>query len=354
MVDACILVWSVAVSDPRSPSYGQHLSLRAVHDRYGPLRGDRDRVLRYLQSIDHDVIHADQWGDMITVTAKASAIEQLFRTRLGWVSHSLGVTKRRAVRARDPLTLPSELHPLIDFISLNCPVNHARPRASSVLRSRTMRQEEEDGETSRSLSALSALRVYPGNEEAYVYFQPLCGLDALSPINSQSPPCSNGSQPMDRPSHYQFVVSKHADSGAELDLQPIVQTLRYSSIGCFDRKGNPCRSSADCTCIAKLSSLPKYVQLRVAVHAVYSPGENSNASSSSTASSTHSLEQFLGASLLFALTDVATPAFLSALYGMPPGLSVQHGSNQSVAEFYGEVADYHHLPSYHHHHHHHH
>lgn len=329
-----------------------------MHDRYGPLRGDRDRVLRYLRSIDHDVIHADQWGDMITVTAKASAIEQLFRTRLGWVSHSLGITKRRAVRARDPLTLPSELHPLIDFISLNCPVNHARPRASSVLR---RREEDGDGETSR-LSALSALRVYPGNEEAYVYFQPLCGLDALSPINSQSPPCSNGSQPMDRPSHYQFVVSKHADSGAELDLQPIVQTLRYSSIGCFDhRKGNPCRSSADCTCIAKLSSLPKYVQLRVAVHAVYSPGENSNASSSSStasyssstassssSSSTHSLEQFLGASLLFALTDVATPAFLSALYGMPPGLSVQHGSNQSVAEFYGEVADYHHLPSYHH------
>jgi hypothetical protein len=169
---------------------------------------------------------------------------------------------------------------------------------------------------------------------------------------------------MDRPSHYQFVVSKHTDSGADLDLQPIVQTLRYSAISCFEQKSgasNPCRGgsmtrSADCTCIAKLSSLPKYVQLRVAIHAVYSPGgatSINNGSSSSTTTTTR-LEQFLGASLLFALTDVATPSFLSALYGIPPGLSAQHGSNQSVAEFYGEVpafVTHHHQYQYHHHHH---
>ena len=329
-----------------------------MHDRYGPLPGDRDRVLRYLRSLDHIIIHEDQWGDMVTVTATAAAIEQLFSTRLGWVSHSLGVTQKRAVRAREPLTVPSELHPLIDFISLNCPVNHARPRASSALR----RRDQEGGDISRSRST-SALRVYLGNEEAYVYFQPLCGSDPLSPANNQSPPC-NESQPMDRPSHYQFVVSKHTDSGADLDLQPIVQTLRYSAISCFEQKSgasNPCRGgsmtrSADCTCIAKLSSLPKYVQLRVAIHAVYSPGgatSINNGSSSSTTTTTR-LEQFLGASLLFALTDVATPSFLSALYGIPPGLSAQHGSNQSVAEFYGEVpafVTHHHQYQYHHHHH---
>jgi len=342
---------SAAVSDPRSPSYGQHLSLRAVHDRYGPLPGDRDRVLRYLRSLDHIIIHEYQWGDMVTVTATAAAIEQLFSTRLGWVSHSLGVTKKRAVRAREPLTVPSELHPLIDFISLNCPVNHARPRASSALR----RRDQEGGDISRSQST-SALRVYPGNEEAYVYFQPLCGSDALSPANNQSPPC-NESQPMDRPSHYQFVISKHTDSGADLDLQPIVQTLRYSAISCFEQKSgasNPCRGgsmtrSADCTCIAKLSSLPKYVQLRVAIHAVYSPGGATNINNGSSSSTSTRLEQFLGASLLFVLTDVATPSFLSALYGIPPGLSAQHGSNQSVVEFYGEVPAF---VTHHHHHHH--
>jgi len=194
-----------------------------------------------------------------------------------------------------------------------------------------LRRSEEEG----LASSQPALRVYPGNEEAYVYFQPVCGSDTLSPANSQSPPC-NDSLPVNIPSHYQFVVSKHAESGAEVDLQHIVQTVASSAIYCFDQRAStPCHGGAssthsrDCTCIAKLSSLPKYVQLRVVVHAVYSAAGNS--------SSSVRLEQFLGASLLFALTDVATPAFLSSLYGIPPGLSVQHGSNQSVAEFYGEV-----------------
>ena len=47
--------------------------------------------------------------------------------------------------------------------------------------------------------------------------------------------------------------------------------------------------------------------------------------------------QTLGSSDLFALTDTATASFLSTLYNIPQGMSVQHGSNQSVAEFYGEV-----------------
>lgn len=48
--------------------------------------------------------------------------------------------------------------------------------------------------------------------------------------------------------------------------------------------------------------------------------------------------QALGSSNLFALTDVATAHFLSELYSIPEGLSVRHGSNQSVVEFYGEVS----------------
>jgi hypothetical protein len=45
----------------------------------------------------------------------------------------------------------------------------------------------------------------------------------------------------------------------------------------------------------------------------------------------------VGVSNLFALTDVATAAFLSKLYNIPPGTAVNFGSNQSVVEFYGEV-----------------
>jgi hypothetical protein len=44
----------------------------------------------------------------------------------------------------------------------------------------------------------------------------------------------------------------------------------------------------------------------------------------------------LGVSPYFALTDVATARFLSDLYNIPQGIRVNHGSNQSVAEFYDE------------------
>jgi hypothetical protein len=68
--------------------------------------------------------------------------------------------------------------------------------------------------------------------------------------------------------------------------------------------------------------LPKYTQLRVNITASYPDSAQ---------------VQALGASSLFALTDVATAHLLSNLYSIPPGISAQHGSNQSCIEFYGEV-----------------
>jgi hypothetical protein len=76
----------------------------------------------------------------------------------------------------------------------------------------------------------------------------------------------------------------------------------------------------------QVSSLPKYTQLRLNVTASY------------PASDSPQEDQGLGTSNLFALTDVATAHFLSDLYHIPQGLAVNHGSNQSVAEFYGEVS----------------
>jgi hypothetical protein len=73
----------------------------------------------------------------------------------------------------------------------------------------------------------------------------------------------------------------------------------------------------------QIANLPKYTQLRFNISATY-PGT--------------AQMQALGSSNLFALTDVATGHFLSNLYSIPQGISVQHGSNQSVAEFYGEVS----------------
>ena len=78
----------------------------------------------------------------------------------------------------------------------------------------------------------------------------------------------------------------------------------------------------------QLSSLPKYTQLRVNVTSKYPE------------SATPTVKQTVGTSNLFALTDVASAHFLSSLYSIPQGISVQHGSNQSVVEFYEEVRLY--------------
>lgn len=75
--------------------------------------------------------------------------------------------------------------------------------------------------------------------------------------------------------------------------------------------------------LSQLSPLPKYTQLRVNLTTSFQNGAS-----------------FSAVSNLFALTDIATASFLSTLYGIPKGLSVKHGSNQSVAEFYGEVRMY--------------
>ncbi len=73
----------------------------------------------------------------------------------------------------------------------------------------------------------------------------------------------------------------------------------------------------------QLSPLPKYTQLKVNITATYPTGKITQQ----------------GVTTRFALTDVATAKFLSDLYNMPPGIQVNHGSNQSVAEFYKEVSD---------------
>ncbi len=75
------------------------------------------------------------------------------------------------------------------------------------------------------------------------------------------------------------------------------------------------------SCPFQLSPLPKYTQLRVNI---------------TSASPNNPSVVVVGTSSLFALTDVATAHMLSQLYSIPQGLSVQHGSNQSVVEFYHE------------------
>ena len=99
----------------------------------------------------------------------------------------------------------------------------------------------------------------------------------------------------------------------------------------------------NCSCFAKLSPLPKYRQLRVAVTSFIPSVDDADMDGALStghrradpAYRTHNTTSH-GHSTLFVLTDVATVPLLLDLYRIPTGLTVRHGSNQSVIEFYNE------------------
>lgn len=116
----------------------------------------------------------------------------------------------------------------------------------------------------------------------------------------------------------------------ELNTDPYIFQPDTSKISCYyiDEESHPtipcngAQNATSCICYVLISPLPQYTQLVAAVL-------------SSPVSTTTNFTA-IGKSAPFALTDVATAAFLSKLYDIPTGLIVNHGSNQSCAEFYGE------------------
>jgi hypothetical protein len=116
----------------------------------------------------------------------------------------------------------------------------------------------------------------------------------------------------------------------ELNTDPSIFQPDISKVSCYYIDEDfiptiPCngaQNATSCICYVLVSPLPQYTQLVATVL-------------SSPVSTTTNFTA-IGESAPFALTDVATAAFLSNLYDIPTGLTVRHGSNQSCAEFYGE------------------
>jgi hypothetical protein len=162
-----------------------------------------------------------------------------------------------------------------------------------------------------------------GNEEALVSLKVHCG-DGM--VNQRNPPCSNLTA--DLIPRFEISVTQHNNQKSDpylLAANPLVFNLAAANLSCFNTFTNAgCDGHAgpNCTCYSKISGLPKYSQLKVTVATIF---DSLSATSTPDVSSN-----------LFALTDVATAAFLSDLYSIPSGISVKHGSNQSVAEFYGQ------------------
>jgi hypothetical protein len=129
-------------------------------------------------------------------------------------------------------------------------------------------------------------------------------------------------------------------------LLPLPSLLPPQDTVCYNHwTGSVCggHEGRNCSCFAKLSPLPKYRQLRVAVTSFVPLAADTDMDGALTTGHRRSDPAYRtinttshGHSTLFVLTDVATVPLLLELYSIPTGLTVRHGSNQSVIEFYNE------------------
>lgn len=297
-------------SNPKHSSYGKFLSQEEIRERYSPEETDVLRVSAYLQKIVGSKVTLNAKRDMITVSAKASAIEQFFDTSLMWHKHHTDGSEKRSLRATSKLhNVPAEISELISFISLNSPINHMVPHGYSE----KLRREE--AFQSQSVTAQA------GNQEALIRFAPVCG-DGL--LNTENPPCAG--QTPDNIPRYTVSVQQLSDDGSfYLNTNPSVFELVQQYIFCYNNNTlAACAGAAEsgfCTCLAKISPLPMYTMMQANVTSTLPSGEVTA----------------LGVTSSFTLTDVATVSFLSNLYNIPPGLKVANtAATQGVAEFYGE------------------
>lgn len=195
------------------------------------------------------------------------------------------------------------------------------------------------------------LMVLRGNEEAIVAVRNIsCGDGTL---NQENPPCLSASS---NTSTYAYTVGiqfyENKRGGQPITAEaPLHFDIDREEAYCVDvSDGLPCIKEAqtarnatkpqNCLCLFRIRPLPKYRQMRA--HFMIMEEDAMMAMKKQKKALIHQVQEasclFCASSALFALTDVATPQFLSTLYHIPTGLKVPANvsSTQAVAEFYGE------------------
>ena len=315
--------------------------LRELSNKYGATLEAKSKVSAFFETnIKNAIVETSEFGDFISVTASIEDIEIGLRTNLGSFSQKRKIIPKNALRATTAIYIPDEVQAYISFISLNSPANFLSPRE---IRPKLQGTKQEGGYTV-DLPFNTSVSVNNGNEEALLTFRTYCGDGSLNVFN---PPCGNLDDPTLIPTLFEVVATAYSNERSSdpvpLTTDPLTFSIKPPKVYCYNNFLFTACDGTDgynCTCTAKViflqtldrnylyhlslyfkvAPLPKYTQLRVNLTTIFS----------SSASYTQ-------VSNLFALTDVATASFLSNLYSIPKGLSVKHGSNQSVAEFYGEV-----------------
>lgn len=114
----------LAVSMPKSGSYGKHLSVTEIRNKYAPLEEDLQRVVSFFEKIPGSYVEVNKVGNMMQVNAPLQSVEAHLRTKLAWFRHSDEDTPKRSLRATSALQIPEDVRKVISFISLNSPISH--------------------------------------------------------------------------------------------------------------------------------------------------------------------------------------------------------------------------------------
>ena len=253
------------VSNPAHPAYGQYATLQELNARYGQTAANREKVLNFFRNIEGAEVRVGEHSDMFEVFAPVGSIHASLKTELAVVSHATKDTEKKSVRAMKPMDIPSDLHDLIAFVSLNAPVNHAMPRASKALskqrkdarRASGEEVSDKEGVFDKAEAELAAgnIGITVGNQEALATFRPFCGLNAAT-TNQENPPCATAGA-ANQPA-ITVTVSQHANIIGNtylIEQEPTVYNVPLSSIYCYNNVTHVACSGADgshCNCIAKV------------------------------------------------------------------------------------------------------
>jgi hypothetical protein len=250
------------ISNPKSKSYGNYLTLYEIDEKFGLSANDKQKVIAFFSSIKNTIVKEATHGDMLQITGKINSIEDAMHTKLSWRVDSRKMISKRSLRADLPLQVPPEIASLISFISLNCPINHAMPKVLKVSsRSQVKAKDRQEIEIdareekveSTIATASNIVGVTNGNEEALINFKPYCGDGSL---NKYNPPCSGLSAEL--VPTFKLTATFHANNKTDpylLTTDPIVFNVPAADVYCYNTSTKTSCDGGDgkfCSCLAKV------------------------------------------------------------------------------------------------------
>jgi tripeptidyl-peptidase-1 len=158
----------MAVSDPDSPTYGQHLSNEQAHALVAPTPASIAAVMAFLR--DHGVagVRATPNGDIIEAKVTVQQAERMLQTRYHVVVHNDSGTE---VHRAQSYALPDKVAAAVDFV---CPTVHLPPvRNAAVAQTPKAVRSPLTGNTPKHLRELYSVDVEgkaPDNKMAVTAF----------------------------------------------------------------------------------------------------------------------------------------------------------------------------------------